>query len=194
MSDVADALVAEMDAQGITDPVVRNGIMAIAANEGGFGALRPEIGYSHTSNDRIRAVFRSRVSMLSDDQLDKLKADDRAFFNFVYGGNNAVGRALGNRPGTSDGYDFRGRGPIQLTGRGNYERYTRLAGHPEVMNNLDLLDDPDVGAAVTIAYIVDRYDGSGFDGLLRCVGFNTPDIVARKRADFERFMSEHTYG
>jgi putative chitinase len=32
---------------------------------------------------------------------------------------------IGNQSGTSDGADFRGRGFVQLTGRGNYEDWTK---------------------------------------------------------------------
>lgn len=37
---------------------------------------------------------------------------------------DAYGHKLGNRHGTSDGADFRGRGYVQLTGRVNYEKMT----------------------------------------------------------------------
>lgn len=191
--DTETALVAAMNAQGVIDPATRNGIMAIASVEGGFGTMRPEVGYSHTDNSRIRQVFGGRVLSLNDAQLDALKADDRAFFNFVYSGYTQVGHALGNIPDTDDGYNFRGRGPIQITGRYNYDRYSKLAGHPEVMDNVDLVNDPEIGAAMTVAYIRDRYKGGGFDALMAAVGSNTADIAARKRAVFNKYSATHTY-
>jgi len=190
---VVESLVRAMDKCGISDPVVRNGIMAIAAHEGGLGVLKPELGYSKTGNARIRQVFGSRVAGLSENRLSMLKADDKDFFNFVYNGSNSVGRQLGNIPNTDDGYNFRGRGPIQCTGRYNYEHYSSMAGFPEVMEDLDLVNDPVVGAGITVAYIMERYKGDGFEGLLRCVGNNTPDIAARKRSTFAQYSREHRY-
>src|SRR5882672_10096250 len=115
MTDTRTALVDAMDILGVTDNLVRNGIMAIAANEGGFGEMKPEMGYSHTDNTRIRLIFKDRVAGLSDSGLTSLKASDKAFFDYVYSGSNSIGRQLGNQPGTDDGYNRRGRGPIQVT-------------------------------------------------------------------------------
>jgi len=50
------------------------------------------------------------------------------------------GSRLGNRPGTDDGWVFRGRGLIQLTGRANYERIGKYAG-------LDLTEAPETVCA-----------------------------------------------
>ena len=57
---------------------------------------------------------------------------------------------LGNsQPG--DGYNFRGRGYIQLTGRGNYTRYGPAVG-VDLVNNPDLAADEAVAARVALTY------------------------------------------
>jgi len=45
-------------------------------------------------------------------------------------GDIAYGGRMDNRLGTHDGSLFIGRGPPQLTGRANYEKYGRLVGQP----------------------------------------------------------------
>src|SRR5262249_26895370 len=51
---------------------------------------------------------------------------------------------LGNtQPG--DGYRYRGRGPIQLTGRANYKKYGDLL-------NLDLENNPDLASSPHVAF------------------------------------------
>ena len=98
-------LKAAMDEQNVTDPSLRAGIAAIAGGESGFRP-RSEVGYGHTDVSRIRALFGSRVTDLSDDALRDLATRDQDFFNTVYGGD--WGRKhLGNID-DGDGYRFRG--------------------------------------------------------------------------------------
>lgn len=42
-------------------------------------------------------------------------------------------------PASGDGYTFRGRGIIQLTGKGNYEAFSKFIGDPEIMKNPNLI-------------------------------------------------------
>jgi putative chitinase len=48
---------------------------------------------------------------------------------------------LGNHPGTDDGWNFRGRGGSQLTGRNNYDKLGQRVVL-DLLNNPDLVNDP----------------------------------------------------
>lgn len=187
----ADLLRAAMDAQGITDNNTRAGVAAICMGESDMLGWR-EHGYAHTSNGRIREVFRDRVPA-DDGELDALKAKgDPAFFEYVYGYQTQTGSRLGNtHPG--DGYKFRGAYGLQVTGRGNFTACAGKIGHPELIDNPDLgVADPALGMAMCCAYIVLRNGNLRlvtFDQLVASVGRNTPDILATKRAYYAQFTT-----
>jgi putative chitinase len=168
-------LKAAMDEQGITDPSVRAGIAAIAGGESGFRP-RSETGYGHTDVSRIRALFGSRVANFSDEELEQLATDDQAFFNTVYGGDWGR-RHLGNI-NDGDGYNFRGRGIFQLTGRDNYARYGQKID-VDLVTNPDSANDPATAAKIAVAYIMDRYHGVNFADMKRSVGnsVGAPDAI-----------------
>lgn len=66
---------------------------------------------------------------------------NKDYFN-KYEPNTSIGKALGNiYPG--DGYLFRGRGYIQLTGRSNYYKFGSLLGI-DLANNPELANRPDI--------------------------------------------------
>ena len=61
---------------------------------------------------------------------------------------------LGNQ-GRPDGFQFRGRGYIQLTGRYNYQTYGRRIGEP-LARNPDLASDPGIAGKLLAAFLGDR--------------------------------------
>lgn len=65
--------------------------------------------------------------------------------NRVYNGR------MGNVEGSGDGWNFRGRGLIQLTGRDNYSKMNNYLG-VGLLNNPDLASTPKIATAIAIKF------------------------------------------
>ena len=59
---------------------------------------------------------------------------------------------LGNR-GVPDGASYKGRGFVQLTGRANYEEFGPKVDEPDLVNQPDRANDPQVAAKILAAFI-----------------------------------------
>lgn len=179
MTSTRDLLLTAFDKHHVA-PDLRAGIAALA---GGESDLKPhtEIGYGHTENGRIRGIF-SRVRDLSDQALDQLKADDSAFFERVYGNHASLGN---DQPG--DGFKYRGRGIIQLTGKANYARYGGMIG-VDLVNDPDRENEPEVAVETAVVYMLDRYKGGGWDRMKAAVGNSFGNVDARKNALFAQYV------
>ena len=67
--------------------------------------------------------------------------------------NSVYGNRMGNGgPETGDGYRYRGRGLIQITGTNNYKNYGGLAG-VDIYSNPDMANDPEVATKIAVAYL-----------------------------------------
>jgi putative chitinase len=106
---------------------------------GGFTELRESLKYTHAAT--LRKTWPSRFGHRSDAELAGLLRNERALAEAVYGGR------MGNRPGTSDAFDFRGGGWIQTTGRAAVEGYATKLG---IVPSPATLDDP----ATTLRFAV----------------------------------------
>lgn len=102
---------------------------------GGFKSLKENLNYS--SAERIQKIFGKSLKGVDPRALVN---NPEALANVVYGHKN------GNKGG-SDGWNYRGRGLVQLTGRGNYEQASKALGI-DLVNNPDLAADPEVAAKV----------------------------------------------
>jgi putative chitinase len=119
--------------------------------------------------------------------------DPVRFFNHVYGGNKDVG----NRPDTDDGYKYRGRGALGLTGYGRYLACGAALG-VDLVAKPDLVSEPfyacltaawawskaaflQVGGGektpINLNLIADRDTSGAFDQT--CAGVNYGDIDAK---------------
>lgn len=108
--------------------------------------LRESLNY--TSVKRIKEVWPARSRKATEAELKALVRDPVALGDWAYGGR------MGNRRGTSDGYDYRGGGFIQTTGRSAVQEYCKKAG---IKIRPDILDD----AEATLRFACIEWETSG---------------------------------
>lgn len=142
-------IVQAMEQGGITNKYAQAGILAVISKETNFStAWLEERSYRGTSANNIRKIFGSRVSHLTDPQIDQLKQDDVAFFNTVYG-------CRYDTP-CDKGYAYRGRGFNQITFLGNYRLVSNYTGI-DLVRNPEKLKDPKIASKSAVAYFNDAF-------------------------------------
>jgi predicted chitinase len=154
---VKDAVLATLGKVGITNPTEQAMFMAQMDYEsGGFKSLTENLNYTNKSS--WLGMFGKRSGITSADQANTLFGQGpQAVAEAMYGG--AWGKKnLGNTD-EGDGYKFRGRGIVQLTGRSNYERFGKMIG-VDLINNPDAASDPKVAAMLAVAYWKSRVSSS----------------------------------
>jgi hypothetical protein len=89
----------------------------------------------------------------------------------MYGSGTKIGKQMGNtEPG--DGFKYRGRGNVQLTGKSNYAAASKaIYGDNRLVDNPDLVNDPAVAAEVTAWYMQ-----KGQQGMAKSLGINTKNM------------------
>ena len=97
---------------------------------GGFTRFTENLNYS---TDRLLTVFPKYFKTRSD--AEKVAHNPRAIANIVY-----ANRMCNGYVNSGDGYKYRGRGIIQLTGRTNYTKFTSYIGEPDKLTNPDELN------------------------------------------------------
>ena len=146
-------------------------------------------GLNYTTPERIRDTWPTRFWLPSAKEPTQppVRRDARGFVrapvllaSYVYAGRNGNGAES-----TSDGFRFRGRGPIQITGRSNYARCGQALGLP-LIEQPDLLTDPDVGARAAAWYWTDRKigplaDANDIEAVTRKINGGTHGLEDRRR-------------
>jgi putative chitinase len=116
---------------GITTPLLVAHVMAQGNHECGAGhEVVENLSYSA---ERMTQGWPSRFPSVAS--AEPCAHNSKALADKVYDGR------MGNRPGTNDGYNFRGQGFSQTTGCDEYQRLGKLTGLG-LVNHPELLIDP----------------------------------------------------
>lgn len=104
----------------------------------------------------------------------------KALANFVYGGR------MGNKPGTDDGWNFRGGGFIGLTGRYVYNEFRIYKGHKTVEETAEYTRGSDYGALDSALWffcvlkdLMDEADRDEFIGIVKEINGGTIGLKDR---------------
>lgn len=142
---------------GVTDPNQVAYILATAQHETGFGHERYSrsvslVEDSNPFTQNADGTWSARNHLTGRTSTAATREElDVQYWNDAYGSRSD----LGNREGTNDGSDYRGRGFVQLTGRSNYQSMTTIlneAGYTYTIdgvtygtaeNPIDLLSHPE---------------------------------------------------
>lgn len=177
---MARELEAERYSADLTNPKRVAHFMAQLHHESlGFTRLEESFAYKPA---RLDAMF-SAVNG-TEDAAGLLAMGPKAVANRVYGGR------LGNRVGTDDGWVYRGRGLIQLTGRDNYAAASKWSGR-DLLNNPDQAADPVVACKVAAAYwrhkaLNDEADRDDLKAITRAVNGPALAGLADRQAQLTR--------
>jgi len=119
---------------GLTTPLRLAHFMAQISHESGGGTVTAE-NLSYSSAARIAAVWPRRFTAAS---AVPYVHNPQGLADRVYNGR------MGNTPGSDDGFNYRGRGLLQLTGRDSYRAIGSAVGLP-------LEAQPELAAAPSVA-------------------------------------------
>ncbi len=156
-TDLGKAAARHFPKANINTPLrIAHALAQQAVETGGFSRLTESFNYAP---DRLNTVFNTvsiRISEADRKRLGRQEGESavpvarqREIANIVYGG--VWGKKnLGNEK-PDDGWNFRGRGAKQTTGRRNYQA-VKDATRIDVVANPALLEDPDKGMEAAVLY------------------------------------------
>lgn len=121
-----------------TDNQLAMFIAQCAHESAGFQKFQENLNYS---SDGLRKTFSKYFPGTTSQKYGYIKnkagaivqkADQAGIANIVYA------NRMGNGPAsTGDGWKYRGRGVVQLTGKDNYTRFQKWLNDPEILSNPD---------------------------------------------------------
>lgn len=179
-------LMNSLKAEGITDPTEMANVMAQVQAESGFVPRSEELNkYSPETLFRLYGAGNSGGNKVRFNTLNDAKAlvaqGPEAVGNSIYGGR------MGNAP--DEGYKYRGRGLVQLTGKNNYEEYGKKLGI-DLVNNPELANDPTIASKIAASYFSDKkksgVDMGNIAAVGKSVGYAGGEAETNRRAGYAK--------
>jgi len=176
-------------AAGITDKRAQANILAQMQAESGFVPRSENLKYSGKTLFDMYGPnqTRNKVRFKTIEEANALaRQGPEAIGNTIYGGR------MGNA--ANEGFKYRGRGLIQLTGKSNYEKFGRIIGE-DLVGNPDLANNPEIAKKIAAAYMKEKekagVDLTDIQAVGRAMGFATNDQKNRAAlaANFEKQIS-----
>lgn len=172
---------------GIETPLRQAAFVAQCAHESA-NFTRTEENLNYPDPRRMRAMF---LAVNSDELAISLIGKPQQLANIAYANRNGNGNAL-----SGDGWKYRGRGLIQLTGRNNYTAATLKLTEPYI-DQPDLVAQPG-DACLTAGWYWDRNglnkpaDGGRIDDITRAINGSAMAGAVERKSLFRAFVSIFT--
>jgi putative chitinase len=149
----ADTMIRAMNRANITDPTQRAAIYSQTQHESqNFTKLVESLKFKREGLLKVWSKY------FNETNVDSYVRQDAKIASRVYGGRIGNGSEE-----TQDGWTYRGRGFIQLTGKENYLVASR-AFNQDFVSHPDAASDPDTAADIATWYFLRGRSGSGFRG------------------------------
>ena len=142
--DLKEDLLSRLLSSGITDKKAQANVLAQFDAES-KGKTNAQESLNYTA-DRLLQVFPKKFKDLKDAEEVVAKGQE-AIGNRVYGGR------MGNAE--DEGFKYRGRGLVQLTGKNNYKKFGELLGI-NLVDQPDLAATPEIAKQIAIAYVKEK--------------------------------------
>lgn len=143
MSKKVEELAKKLEGLGVKDRKEQAGILAQIQAESNFVPRSENLNYSGA---RLWELF-PKYFKNKEEAYKVAKQGEEAIANRIYGGR------MGNT--AKEGYKYRGRGYLQLTGKDNYKKYGDMIG-VDLVANPDLANNPDIALKLATVYLKDR--------------------------------------
>ena len=180
----------KLSAGGITDKKEQANILAQIKGESGGVSKAENLNYS---GSKLFEMFGegnksgNKVRFKNQAEAEELAAKGpEAIGNVIYGGR------MGNS--ADEGYKYRGRGYIQLTGKENYEKFGKLVGI-DLVKDPDLANDPEIAQRIAVEFFKDKKkagtDLADISQVGKAVGYAGGADETKKRSGYAQdFMQQ----